>query len=75
MQVKVILGDDANRNYRRELVINLSNIIYKIIDDRMNTSWGEEYDDAWDEMCDIVEATAAETEPLPVDWYIYKFDA
>lgn len=75
MKVKVILRDDDNKDYRKELVINLSNLTYDIIDDCMSTYSDKEYDNAWNEMCDIVEATAAETDPLPFNWYIDKFDA
>ena len=63
-KIKVQLGDDNNRNYKRVVEIELSRLAI------MSLRYCEgDYDAAWDEMLDAIEGTYRD---LPRSWFVDK---
>ncbi len=63
-KIKVQLGDDNNRNYKRVVEIELSRL--SILSLRYCEG---DYDTAWDEMLDAIEGTYRD---LPRSWFVDK---
>lgn len=63
-KIKVQLGDDNNRNYKRVVEIELSRLTI------MSLRYFEgDYDAAWDQMLDVIEDTYRD---LPRSWFVDK---
>ena len=63
-KLKVQLGDDNNRNYKRVVEIELSRLMI------LSLRYCEgDYDAAWDHMLDVIEDTYSD---LPRSWFVDK---
>lgn len=69
--LKVILGDDNNPNYRKEIELEVSGTMYLILQDKMSVCSWEEYNEAWDNMCDMIDEKYHD---LPREWFIDKIE-
>ena len=62
--ITIKLGDDNNRNYSKNVELNISEDMYEAL-----RNYTKDYDDAWDNMCDQIER---ENRGLPRSWFIDK---
>ena len=66
MNVKAIIKDNDNKDYVKEATARISGMDYLIYEDCMNTCTSEEYDRAWNRICDAFSSQ----NNLPESWYI-----
>ena len=69
--LKITLGDDNNSNYKRDVEIEVSGTMYLILQDKMSVCSWEEYNEAWDDMCDMIDRKYRD---LPREWFIDKIE-
>jgi hypothetical protein len=62
--IKVILGDNANHQYKKEIELIISTYMHRCLKDIDDV---DEYDRAWDELCDMISDL---DEELPEEWFI-----
>lgn len=70
MKIKVVVGDNSNRNFSKELELYVPASVMLVVEDSMNTCDPEEYDEAWNKLCAIVQRSSS----LPCDWFIDKYE-
>ena len=66
MNVKAIIKDNDNKDFVKEATANISTIDYLIYKDNMNTCSSEEYDRAWNRICNAF----SNQNDLPESWYM-----
>ena len=66
MKIKVILGDDNNKNFREEIVVEVHFETFLALKYAFDEDY-ELYLKHWDILCDLI----VDTRPyLPCDWFI-----
>jgi hypothetical protein len=68
---QIVIGDNSDNTFELTVTIEISAIDALILNDRMNTCSGDEYECAWNNMCDAIERSC---EHLPYGWYVIKED-
>lgn len=68
VRVKVILGDDNDGNFEKEVEIVMSAIDFLVIQDCMCVCSGDDYDYSWDSFIQSIQIQARGY--LPKDWYV-----
>lgn len=66
MRIRVTIGDNENKDYRKEVEAEISSIDWLVYKDCFEYCTYEEYVKAFDNICDDIQAQ----NNLPYDWYI-----
>lgn len=70
MLVKVTVGDNDDRSYKKDITVSIPYGTYATIVDCMNHCSVDEYDRAWDELCNAVHNEIVSDEDYREDWII-----
>lgn len=71
MKVKVLIGDNSNREFHKDIVVEVPARVYLVVEDCMKTCDIDEYDEAWEDFCNIIERCS---QHLPLDWFIDEYE-
>jgi hypothetical protein len=70
-KLSITLGDDNNKEYRKEVEVEVDGTTALLIRDRCRTADADDYGRAWDNMLYAIETQYPD---LPRDWYVYHIE-
>lgn len=70
-KLSIRLGDDNNREWKKDVEIEVDGTTALLIKDRLRTAEYADYTRAWDKMLDCI---SAQCDDLPYDWFVDHID-
>lgn len=70
MLVKITIGDNDDRSYKKDVEVEIPYGTYATVKDCMRNCSIDEYDRAWDELCDAVQNKIIGDEDYRDAWFI-----
>lgn len=67
----ITLGDDNNKEYHKEVEVEVDGTTALLIRDRCRTADFDDYERAWNNMLNAIETQYPD---LPRDWYVYHIE-
>lgn len=67
----ITVGDDDNKEFKKDIQVEVSGTTYLLIKDRCRTADHDDYSRAWDEMCNAI---SSQYPDLPEYWYVYSIE-
>lgn len=66
MRITAIIGDNDNRDYKNKVYAEINSIDWLVYQDGLEHCSFEQYDNAWNNITDAIEAQ----NDLPYEWYV-----